>query len=184
MANSKVAIRYASSFLDTAIENNVIDKVSEDFDLIYNSIIKSNELKNAIKSPIIKNETKRNIFDAIFGNKIGIDAKSYLNFVITKGRENILVGILERFFFLRDEHLGIANVDAIIAFDLTSDQKTQLQQKFALLLNKKVKFKYSVDKKIIGGFIAKVGDTVYNASLLHQLDLLKNQFLHGSVSLN
>jgi len=85
---------------------------------------------------------------------------------------------------LRDEHLGIANVDAVTAFDLTSDQKTQLQQKFALFLNKKVKFKYSVDKKIIGGFIAKVGDTVYNASLLHQLDLLKNQFLHGSVSLN
>jgi F-type H+-transporting ATPase subunit delta len=184
MTNSKVAIRYASSFLDSAIENDVVDKVSDDFELIFNSIVGSKELKNAITSPIIKNETKRNIFNEIFGSKIGKDAISYLNFVVSKGRENILSEILERFFYLRDEHFNIANVEVTTAFDLTLDQKNQLQKIFVSFLNKKVKLTYSIDGKIIGGFIAKVGDTVYNASILHQLGLLKNQFLQGSASLN
>jgi len=184
MAASKVAIRYASSFLDTAIEKNLFDKVSEDFELIYNSLNKSSELKRAIKSPIIKNETKQSIFAAVFKDKINDETFTYLNFVISKGRENILLEILEKFFYLRDEHLGFANVQVTTAFDFTAEQKAQLQEKFASYLNKKVKLSFTIDEKLIGGFVAKVGDTVYNASILHQLGLLKKQFLHGSVALN
>jgi F-type H+-transporting ATPase subunit delta len=184
MASSKVAIRYASSFLGTAIEKNILDRVSDDFELIYNSLNKNDELKRAIKSPVIKNEKKISILTAIFGNKISEETLSYINFVILKGREDILTEILEKFIYLRDEHLGIANVHVTTAFNVTAEQKIHLQEKFASYLNKKVKLNFTVDEKIIGGFIAKVGDTVYNASITHQLDLLKEQFLHGSVNLN
>ncbi len=184
MADSKVAIRYASSFLDTAIEKNLVDEISTDFEFIYNSLNKSSDLKRALKSPIIKNETKQSIFAAIFKDKISNESFSYLNFIISKGRENILSEILEKFFYIRDEYLGVANVQITSAFDLTSDQKLQMQQKFESFLNKKIKLTYALDEKMIGGFIAKVGDTVYNASVLNQLELLKKQFLHSSVSLN
>lgn len=184
MAQSKVAIRYAISFLDTAIEKNILKQVSSDFELIYNSLNKSSDLKRALKSPIIKNEIKESVFAAIYKDKISSESFSYLNFIISKGRENILTDILEKFFFIRDEYLGIANVQITSAFELTSEQKMQLQKKFESILNKKVKANYVIDEKIIGGFIAKVGDTVYNASVLNQLELLKKQFLHGSVSLN
>lgn len=184
MAESKVAIRYATSFLDTAIEKNILDQVSSDFELIYNSLNKSSDLKRALKSPVIKNDIKESIFAAIFKDKISNESFSYLNFIISKGRENILADILEKFFFIRDEYLGVANVQITSAFELTSEQKIQLQQKFEAILNKKVKANYVIDEKVIGGFIAKVGDTVYNASVLNQLELLKKQFLHSSVSLN
>lgn len=184
MAASKVAIRYASSFLYSAIEKKLLDKVSEDFELIFKVLNQNTDLNRAIKSPIIKNETKKSIFAAIFKNKIDDETFSYLDFVISKGRENILQEILDKFFFLRDEYLGVANVHATTAFELTSEQKEQLRQKFELILSKKINLTYSVDEKIIGGFVAKVGDTIYNASVLHQLDLLKKQFLHGSVYLN
>jgi len=184
MASSKVAIRYASSFLGTAIEKNILDRVSEDFELIYNSLNKNKELRRAIDSPVIKNEKKISILTAIFGNKISEETSSYLNFVILKGRENILTEILEKFMYLKDEHYGVANVHVTTAFDFTTEQEIHLQEKFASYLNKKVKLDFTIDEKIIGGFIAKVGDTVYNASITHQLDLLKEQFLHGGVNLN
>lgn len=184
MAASKVAIRYASSFLDTAIEKNLLDKVSEDFELIYNTLNASSELRRAIKSPIIKNEIKQSIFAKIFKDKINVETFTYLDFIISKGRENILLEILEKFFYLRDKHLGLANVQVSTAFDLTAEQKAQLQEKFTSYLNKKVKLSFLIDQKLIGGFVAKVGDTVYNASVIHQLGLLKKEFLHGSVRLN
>jgi F0F1-type ATP synthase delta subunit len=41
-----------------------------------------------------------------------------------------------------------------------------------------------IDEEIIGGFVAKVNDTIYNASTKHQLEQLKKEFFKGSIQLN
>ena len=184
MALSKVAIRYAQSFLETSIERNTLDKVSIDFDLIYNAFTKNDELLRAIKNPVIRAELKKQVLNSIFSNKISKDASDYLNFIIDKGREEIILEVLEKFELLKDEHYGIVKVIVNTAFEFSDAQKNQLQKKFEEFLNKKVKLTFYVNSDLIGGFVARVGDTVYNASLLHQLGLLKKKFLEGSLSLN
>ena len=52
MASSKVAIRYAQSFLDTSIEKNILAKVADDFELVADVIANNPELLRAIKSPV------------------------------------------------------------------------------------------------------------------------------------
>ena len=59
-----------------------------------------------------------------------------------------------------------------------------MKDKFETILNKKVIINISVDKNIVGGFIAQVGDTVYDASVIHQLDLLRKEFKQGGLALN
>ena len=48
MASSKVAIRYAQSFLDTSIEKNILTKVAEEFELVAQTLSKSYDLLRAI----------------------------------------------------------------------------------------------------------------------------------------
>lgn len=184
MASSKVAIRYAQSFLDTSIEKNILDKVASDFEFVADALLKSNDLLKAIKSPVVKGEIKKNILSEVFGKVISKDSLDFINFVINKGREDILPEILEKFGSLKDEHTGVVKVDVTTAFDFSAEQRTQLQQKFEAYLKKKTRLTFNVDSNIIGGFIAKVGDTVYNASMVHQLGLLKKEFLQGSITLN
>lgn len=184
MASSKVAIRYAQSFLDISIEKNILAKVAEEFELVAQTLSKSYDLRRAIKSPVIKAETKKAVLAEVFGKLLSKDSFSFLNFVIYKGREEILPEILEKFETLKDESLGIVKVNVTTAFDFTSEQRNHLQQQFESYLKKKARLTYKVDTNIIGGFIAKVGDTVYNASMIHQLGLLKKEFLLGSVTLN
>lgn len=184
MASSKVAIRYAQSFLDTSIEKNILAKIAEDFELVARTLSKSYDLLRAVKSPVIKAETKKSVLSEVFGELISKDSLDYLNFVIDKNREEILPEILEKFDSLKNEKLGIVKVDVTTAFDFTSEQRNHLQQQFESYLKKKARLTYKVDSNIIGGFIAKVGDTVYNASMVHQLGLLKKEFLQGSVTLN
>lgn len=184
MASSKVAIRYAQSFLDTSIEKNILAKVAEEFELVAHTLSKNYDLLRAIKSPVIKSETKKSVLAEVFGKLLSKDSVDFLNFVIDKGREEILIEILEKFEALKDEHTGVVKVDVTTAFDFTAEQKSQLQQKFESYLKKRARLSYKVDPSIIGGFIAKVGDTVYNASMVHQLGLLKKEFLQGSVTLN
>lgn len=184
MASSKVANRYAKSFLDTSIENNILEKVVQDFELVQQTLLTNAELLRAVKSPVIKVETKQSIVTEIFGKLISKDSLDFLNFIITKNREELFTEILEKFENLKDEHLGFVKIDVTTAFNFSDEQKNQLQQKFESYLKKKARLTFKVDQNIIGGFVAKVGDTLYNASVLHQLGLLKKHFLHSGISLN
>lgn len=184
MAASKVAIRYASSFLESSIEKNILDLVTKDFEIVYDALLKSDELVRFIKSPVIKNETKQSVLNEIFKDKISKESLDYLLFVTSKGREDILIEILEKFFELKDDFQKVARIQITTSYEFTTDQRNQLTEKFEALLNKKVILSFSVDNKLIGGFVAKVGDTIYDASVVHQLELLKKQFLQGSINLN
>ena len=85
---------------------------------------------------------------------------------------------------LRDEKLGIVRVEVKTSFDFTDEQKEKLKQRLENILNKKAYLNFITDSTIVGGFVAQVGDTVYDASVKHQLELLRKEFLHGSIQLN
>lgn len=184
MTDSKVAYRYASSLLETALENNTLDKVYNDLKLLIESFDKSGELKRAVESPVIKPELKFSVLQEIFSKKMDKETLKFIQFVIDKNREDTLYAIAEKFTDLRNEHLGIVELDVKTAFKFNDDQKQTLINKFEKLLKKTVNLNLVVDNSLIGGFIAKVGDTVYDASLKHQLELLKKKFAQGNFSLN
>jgi F-type H+-transporting ATPase subunit delta len=177
MAETKVSTRYAASLIDIAMEKNSLE-------LVHSAILSSSELRNLLQSPVVKNEMKRSILREIFKNKVSEDSLNFIEFIVDKNREYLLESIVEKFLEMRDEKLGIVRVDVKTSFDFTDEQKTKLKQRLENMLNKKAHLKFTTDNTIIGGFIAKVGDTVYNASIKHQLELLRKEFLHGSVQLN
>jgi F-type H+-transporting ATPase subunit delta len=184
MAETKVSTRYASSLIDLALENNTLDTLSKDMELVHSAILSSNELNNLLHSPVVKNEMKRSILSEIFKNKISKSSLDFIEFIVDKNREYLLDSIIEKFLEMRDEKLGIVRVEVKTSFDFTDDQKAKLKQRLENILNKKAQLNFIIDSTIVGGFIAKVGDTVYDASIKHQLELLRKEFLQGSVQLN
>jgi F-type H+-transporting ATPase subunit delta len=184
MQDHKVSIRYASSFLESTIEKKNLDSVSTDMELVFNTLEGKNQLNLMLKSPVIKPEVKSSILKEIFTSKISDDSLKFLQFVIDKKREDLLINIAKKFLELKDEYLGIMNVEITTAYEFTVEQQELVKRKLENNLNKIIKVKYTVDKELIGGFIARVADTMYDASIKHQLEILRKQFLTGSVSLN
>jgi F-type H+-transporting ATPase subunit delta len=137
-----------------------------------------------MESPVVKLELKISILDEIFSRQIDKDALNFIHFVINKRREEILYAVSRRFVELRNEHLGIVELKVITAFKFTDNQKLMLKERFEKILKKKINISFSVDQNLVGGFIAQVGDTVYDASLKHQLELLKKEFVLSGLSLN
>jgi F-type H+-transporting ATPase subunit delta len=180
MAEQKVSARYASSLLDTAVQKNLLETVSNDIEFV-SSVLKQNpNLNRMLESPVVKPEIKSSILDEIFKRKINSETMEFMLFVIKKKREEILSSILEKFKELRDIKLGSLNVNVSVASEFSDSQKNELQHKLQNMLKKKVRMIYKVDEKILGGFIVQAGDTVYNASIKHQLDLLKKHFIEAS----
>jgi F-type H+-transporting ATPase subunit delta len=54
--------------------------------------------------------------------------------------------------------------------------EAKVMAKLKTLSSKKISLKKTVDETILGGFILRVGDQQYNASVSNQLNELKNKF--------
>lgn len=184
MSEQKVSIRYCNSLLETAIEKNILDAVYNDMGLISASLDSSRQLSMMLLNPVIKSNIKLTILENIFKDKIHSETFNFLSFLILKGRENLLSMIAKKFLELRDDYLGIVTVKVSSAVKLDDAQIKNFQSKLEKLLQKKVKFIFKIDTSVLGGFIAEVNDTVYDASLKHQLVLLKKKFLSSGVSVN
>jgi len=184
MVSQKVSNRYALSLLSIALEKNMLDTVYNDVNLLINTFNESDELQRVIESPVIRPEMKISILGEIFSRKIDKETLGFIHFIIEKRREEILYSVAKRFTELRNEHLGIVELLVRTAFELNDDQKKILKKRFEKILNKKTIMNFKVDNNLIGGFIAQVGDTVYDASMKHQLELLKKEFIQGGLSLN
>uniref|UniRef100_A0A7V2ZL74 ATP synthase subunit delta n=1 Tax=Ignavibacterium album TaxID=591197 RepID=A0A7V2ZL74_9BACT len=184
MSYAKVAIRYATSFLESSVEKNTLNRAAEDMKIVFDAINSSSLLRRFLENPVVKTDQKKSVLREIFEKYLSSDTIRFIEFVINKNREYALKDIAEKFLELKDEYTGVARIEIKSAFELNPEQKKMIEQRFESLLNKKIIANYLIDEKVIGGFVAKVKDTVYDASIAHQLDLLRQQLLKGSLLLN
>jgi len=184
MTDFKVSHRYATSLLEDSVEKNKLEVITSNMILLSDTLKDNTKLQLALESPVIKPEIKASILKEIFKDVFDEDTFKFIDFVIEKKRENLLHTIATRFLELKDEHLGEAQVSVKTVYEFSKEQKKALTENLEKTLNKKVRLTFTIDEDLIGGFVAKVGDTLFDASLQHQLDLLKNQLLYGSISKN
>jgi F-type H+-transporting ATPase subunit delta len=184
MTDYKVSYRYASSLLETAEEKNILDNTAKSIQLIKDTLKENSNLQRILENPVVKPYVKISILEEIFKSKIDNDTLNFIRFVVHKNRESFLLNIVENFIELYDAKLGIVNVIVKTAFEFDDEQKRLLKDRLEKYLNITTRIGYLLDENIVGGFVARIGDTVYDASLRHQLELLKKQFLSGGVSLN
>jgi len=62
------------------------------------------------------------------------------------------------------------------AVPLTKDLETKVLEKVKEITGSDATLVNKIDESIIGGFILRVGDLQYNASIAHQLNSLKRDF--------
>ena len=184
MTDFKVSHRYATSLLEDSVEKNKLEAITADMILLSNTLKDNTKLQLALESPVIKPGVKSSILKEIFKDVFDEDTFKFIDFVIEKKRESLLCTIASRFLELRDEHLGEAQVSVKTVYDFSEEQKRALTEYLEKILDKKVRLTFTIDEDLIGGFVAKAGDTLFDASLQHQLELLKNQLLFGSISKN
>ncbi len=184
MSVYRVSYRYANSLIQLAQEKNIFEKVSADGGLIYNTLNMSKELRLILKSPVIKPAVKKELLGKIFEKKITGETFGFLNFVIEKNREDILFEIFKEFNTLVDKKNGVVKASVTSAVDLTDDMKRNLLVRLENKTSAKVVANYKIDQKIIGGFITQIEDTVYDASIKHQLELLRKTLLEDSAIYN
>jgi F-type H+-transporting ATPase subunit delta len=179
MSTYRVARRYAEAALELAEEQKKGERIAGDLELVAKAIRESREFLALLKSPVLTKEKKRTVISAVFKSRLSSFSLGFLNLVLDKGREDLLGDIIQEFFRLRDERLGIAVLEVRAATELTKTQQQAIVKRFEEITRKKVRASFSIDKDLKGGFVARVGDTVYDGSVQRQLQLLRERFAEG-----
>jgi len=128
---------------------------------------------------LIVPESKQSILKELFGNQLDPLVLNFLFLLVMKQRERSTEDILLAFIQLVDEQAGKLVADVTSAIELTSEQQDALVEKLNGYSGKQVRLNMQVDSSIKGGFIAKLGDTVFDGSVATQLQRLKRQLARG-----
>lgn len=179
MKNTRVARRYAQALMMTADSPKAIDEIAANLETIKNFYGEFRGLRLLIQSPVVSAQKKLAVMHELFGNRISKGTMSFLELLTEKKREGALPEIIEQFSALRDVKYGIVNVDVASAVEISAQQEKGLAEKLEQYTNKKVRVRFSLDKALQGGLVIKIGDTVLDASIKRQLELMREQFVHG-----
>lgn len=179
MSHFRAASRYATAVLAIAYDLNTLDDVSKDFEYIERLIKEVREFTLFLKSPVINTEKKKRLLSELLQSKISELTFKFITLLASKDRESILPEIIQQFYRLRDERLGILNVKVRTAVQFMSDQEKQLMGQLEKALKKKIRIIYREDSSLKGGFTVQYDDTVWDASVNHQLDMLRQKFVEG-----
>jgi F-type H+-transporting ATPase subunit delta len=145
--------------------------------MIHNLANSSNDLKLFLRSPIIDRSKKKKAIEALFTGRVDELTEHFLFLLIDKEREALIEMIAVEFSDLYDQMMGVARADVKAAFRLDKEDNSTVQSKLEELTSKKVRLSFSIDKSLVGGFLAQIGDTVYDGSVRRQLEILKQQLI-------
>ncbi|MGC9342712.1 MAG: ATP synthase F1 subunit delta [Bacteroidales bacterium] len=180
MNESKISVRYAKAFFLTAKEEKVLEEIAEDVKLLQTSL-KVTGFQEFLESPIIKTSEKKKLIDSVFEKEFNKLTYIFLNLILKNKREHYLRDILRNFIDLYKEEHGIKQAK----LTMSSSVSNEYQQKFISLLEKafnaKIELEEFVDKDLIGGFILKVEDQQFDASVKTQLKRVKKKLLETSL---
>jgi F-type H+-transporting ATPase subunit delta len=177
MSQSRIARRYAEALITAAEEEKILDMVMKDVLALQSLIAASQEFRLLLHSPVIKREKKAVIFKELFSQKVTPLMLSFLLLLAEKGRENTLSEIVEEYFKLSDERLGVVKVHLASAVEFAKNQNDVLIKYFESFTKKKIRIYAEIDKNLIGGFIARIGDTVFDGSVRRQLEVLRQRLV-------
>ena len=172
---SRAAIRYAKAILETAVSSGKANQVNEDMKSIIAAVDSSADLNQFLASPIITSDLKMNALSEVFSS-VQAETKSLFRLLQENKRFQILAAIAIQFNTQFDEMNGVEVANVTTAFPITADLEAQILAKAATISTKKLTIKNTVDTSIIGGFILRIGDKQYNASVSNRLQELKREF--------
>ncbi|HSH66987.1 MAG TPA: ATP synthase F1 subunit delta [Bacteroidia bacterium] len=176
MEGTRVAARYAKSFIDLTMEQGVLEQAYADMKLIAEVSAENPELIALLKSPIIKTDKKQAILKDIFGSKINKLTSTYLQLITSRRRETYLPEVAEEFINQYKEKKKILTAVIITADGIDDDIREKVMELVKNSSNSEVVLKEKINKAIIGGFILRIGDKQVDASIARKLNNLKRNF--------
>lgn len=164
---------YAAAILEVAKAEGELDRVGDELFRIARTFESSSELRDALSDRRLPAERKLAITEDLLGGKTSPLAIGLVNFVVGVGRSTDLPAIADRLAERAAAERNKVIAEVRSAVDLDAATVERLTAALSSATGKDVEVKTVVDPEIVGGLVARIGDTVIDGSVRHRLDEIR-----------
>lgn len=179
MNESKISVRYAKAIFQTATQMGLEQKVMDDLKFIL-TVISMPDIISMLQSPVVKTSDKKRVFIDIFKAKVNPLTMNFLELLLNHNREAYTGRIARYYQKLYNEDKNIKIADITTPFEISKDQYENLRLILKNNFNSEIELSLHIKPEIIGGFILKVDDEQYDASVRTSLKRVKKE-LHSNL---
>jgi F-type H+-transporting ATPase subunit delta len=177
MDQSKINVRYAKAFFSTAKEKGLTEEFHNDARLISHVCTSIIDFIILIESPIVSTSGKIKAIKSIFEGKIDPLSLNFLVLITENRREKYIPGIFRNLEELYRKDEGIITAVLTTAKSLDEAIVEQIRKSLESEFGSKVELSQIIDAGLIGGFVLRVDDNQYDASVSTQLKKIKEKLL-------
>jgi len=181
MNHSKISVRYAKALFLLAKEKGLINKIKDDIVFVKMISETVEEFNLLIESPVVGAKQKKLAFNAIFERSIDKIALDFLNLVVDNKRELFINDICRNFLNLVRKENGIESASFTTASQVDSAMLIEVKALAEDYFKTIIELSSEVDERLIGGYVLRVGDKQFDASIVSKLKKIKRELLETNL---
>jgi F-type H+-transporting ATPase subunit delta len=177
------ATRYARALFDTALQEQAdLDAVAADLRGFAGLLAGSEPLQRVLTNPAIPIAKKRGVVDELMARSENINPIVARLIALLADRDRMaLMPELQAAFERRlMDHRHIVRAEVTTAVALPEDRVEALRGGLARATGRDVRIETRVEPSLVGGAVTRIGSTVYDGSVVTQLQKLKQSLIESA----
>ena len=177
MSNRSSAVRYAKALFDVLLkEQGDLEQAERDLSAFADLFQQNDELRKPLVNPAVPVTAKKNVVDQIVARvQLKGPLSKLLVLLAERDRLVIVPDLADAYRERLMEHQHIVRAEVVTTVPIGDDRAAALQKLLGQATGRTVTMSARVDPAIIGGVVARIGSTVYDASVATQLAKIKEQ---------
>jgi len=168
-----ISTRYAKALMMVGADNQCLDALKDDMELLRVTIKENPLFGQVLDTPVVKPVQKRKVLTELLEKRVHPMTLNFINTMIRNRREFLLADVSRNFIDQYEKLKGIKRAHLVSATGMNESSKKQLQQQLNVLFKADVQMITEENPELIGGFIFRVGDQQYDASLSSSLKRMR-----------
>ncbi len=170
--------RYAESVFAIAKDANTYEKWLADLSTI-ESVFTDPNMARFLADPKPSLTQKEAAVQQLLTGKVDKLALNVAIILVRRDHATSVPALRRELQRLINEERNIAVAHVTTALPMDDAELDRIKQRLSVLTAKNIELETSVDKSILGGFVAKVGDVLIDASLTSRLEAMRHQLLNS-----
>lgn len=181
MVTGSLARRYARAVVELGTAEGNLDQLGADLRALAHAMHDSSELVTVLTNPAIRRADRRRVIDGLLEQLSAAPHTRNLVYLLLDGeRLASLEAISREVDAMIEARAGRMLAEVTSARPLDPAQLSQITAALEHASGKKVSVTKREDPGLLGGVVAKLGDTVYDGSLRTQLRAMRDELTSGS----
>ena len=174
-----VARRYARALFGIGLDAGKFEALGDELGELAELWTGSDELRQALENPVFKPEEKRAVLQTILPKVAPTpEVQRFVLLLLDRRRIMLLPAIARAYRDLTDAHVGRVRAEVTSAEELAPATLDRVRRSLEQRTGKKVIVTAKVDRDLIGGVVARVGDLVLDGSVRTQLEDLRSRLVN------